>query len=253
MGSTATTATTNGVAPKITLYTNHGCPWAHRAHAALKELNLPYEEVIIDLDRPRDEWYLKINPRGLVPAMRYSNGLIDEIITESGIVSQFLADAHPSHLLPASHSSPTAPLVRARIAFFVDTYFTKVNPGLFALMGASTQEEKESKANDFVKAVEKEIEPLLKDADPFFGGSKELTMAEVLTASFIIRLFDFSDGEIFPTSLAAALEKLPAFSKWAKASITHESVTFIWDAQNMRKRTKERLPKYRAMAAAKAK
>lgn len=63
-------AATDGVTPKITLYTNHGCPWAHRAHIALKELQLPYEEVIIDLDRPRDEWYLKINPVGtLLPSV----------------------------------------------------------------------------------------------------------------------------------------------------------------------------------------
>lgn len=48
--------------PKIILYTNHTCPWAHRAHIALKELGLPYEEVIIDLDTPREEWYLKVNP-----------------------------------------------------------------------------------------------------------------------------------------------------------------------------------------------
>lgn len=53
---------TNGVSPKITLYTNHGCPWAQRAHIVLKELDLPYEEVIIDLDTPRPDWYLKINP-----------------------------------------------------------------------------------------------------------------------------------------------------------------------------------------------
>ncbi len=52
----------NGISPKITLYTNHACPWAHRAHIALKELGLPYEEVIIDLDTPREAWYLKINP-----------------------------------------------------------------------------------------------------------------------------------------------------------------------------------------------
>jgi glutathione S-transferase len=49
-------------APKIILYTNHLCPWAHRAHIALKELGLDYEEVIIDLDKPREPWYLEINP-----------------------------------------------------------------------------------------------------------------------------------------------------------------------------------------------
>jgi glutathione S-transferase len=49
-------------APKITLYTNHGCPYAHRAHIALKESGLEYEEVFIDLDQPREPWYLKVNP-----------------------------------------------------------------------------------------------------------------------------------------------------------------------------------------------
>lgn len=65
-------ATTNGhvngndvATPKITLYTNHRCPYAQRAHITLDELKLPYEEVIIDLDTPRPQWYLDINPRGL--------------------------------------------------------------------------------------------------------------------------------------------------------------------------------------------
>jgi glutathione S-transferase len=48
--------------PQITLYTNHRCPYAHRAHIALEELGLPFEEVIIDLTKPREPWYLKINP-----------------------------------------------------------------------------------------------------------------------------------------------------------------------------------------------
>lgn len=47
---------------KITLYTNHACPFAHRAHIALEELGLEFEEVIIDLDTPREPSYLEINP-----------------------------------------------------------------------------------------------------------------------------------------------------------------------------------------------
>jgi glutathionyl-hydroquinone reductase len=38
------------ISPKIILYTNRLCPWAHRAHIALKEIGLDYEEVTI---RPR--------------------------------------------------------------------------------------------------------------------------------------------------------------------------------------------------------
>lgn len=48
--------------PKIILYTNRGCPWAHRAHIALKESGLDYEEVTIDLTKPREPWYLDVNP-----------------------------------------------------------------------------------------------------------------------------------------------------------------------------------------------
>jgi glutathione S-transferase len=57
-----TNGTTNGDAPKLTLYTNHSCPYAHRAHIALKELGLQFDEVIIDLDKPREPWYLDVNP-----------------------------------------------------------------------------------------------------------------------------------------------------------------------------------------------
>ena len=118
--------------------------------------------------------------RGLVPAISFSNGVLDsEIVTESAIVVQFLADAVPSHLLPASHSSPTAALTRARIAFFVDAYFSKVYSKMFEAMCCTTEEDKMAKADEIAAAVEKEIEPLLENAAPFFGGSEQMTLAEV--------------------------------------------------------------------------
>jgi glutathione S-transferase len=166
MGSTTPT-------PKITLYTSYSCPWAHRSQIALKELGLPFITEIIDLSVPRTPEYLAINPRGLVPALDY-NGTI---LTESAIVSQFLVDTHPSHLEKTSSEAGGA-LQRAKINFFVDTYFTKVNSLFFGVLRA-TGEEKEKAAGDFVDAIVKEIEPLLLDAKPFFGGSSRLTLAEV--------------------------------------------------------------------------
>ena len=126
----ATTNGTNGeqiAAPKITLYTNHMCPYAHRAHITLEELKLPYEEVIIDLETPRPQWYLDINPRGLVPSIKYTvPGVYDEeILTESAIVSQFLVDSFPGHLMPPTRGgTPDAPMKRARSNFFVDTWWS---------------------------------------------------------------------------------------------------------------------------------
>lgn len=118
--------------------------------------------------------------RGLVPAIAFSNGIIEnEIITESGVVTQFLVDVRPSHLLPASQHDPLAPLKRARIAYFVDTWSSKVMPFMYATMKIQDVSEKEAKGTEWSETIGKEIEPLLEGASPFFGGSDKLTLAEV--------------------------------------------------------------------------
>ncbi|KAL1983354.1 hypothetical protein VTN96DRAFT_10413 [Rasamsonia emersonii] len=224
--------------PKIILYTNHSCPWAHRAHIALKELGLPYEEVIIDLDTPREPWYLQVNPRGLVPSLSYNGN----IITESAIVAQFLADAHPSHLLPPSNSTENA-LYRARLAFFVDAFFSKVIPHFWAGVRAASAEERDEAAQALVGAVTKEIEPLLEEGKgPFFGGSDRLTLAEVLTGSFLLRITSFSKPEygLLSAKLPSLLDQVPKFKRWAEATVQHPSVNFIWDEEKVATRTKKK-------------
>lgn len=231
--------------PNITLYTNHGCPWAHRAHIVLKELGLSYKEVIIDLSRPRDPWYLDINPRGLVPAIDF-NG---QVITESGIVSQFLVDAYPSHLLPAAGTTQNA-FTRARIGFFVDTWFTKAGSFWYQILRQEDAAEKERLSKELVAVVSKEIEPLLKDASPFFGGSDKLTLAEALTAPFILRLYRFTANGLLPHSLVAGFDALPHFSKWASHAIRAESVTYIWDEPTIIANTKKRIESMKSQATA---
>jgi glutathione S-transferase len=72
---------------------------------------------------------------------------------------------------------------------------------------------------------------------------------QVLTASFIIRLYDFADDIILPSSLPKALDKLPNFSKWAKACTSQDSVTYIWDKEERRQRVRDRLPQARERLA----
>lgn len=236
--------------PKITLYTNHGCPYAHRAHIALAELNLPYSEVIIDLSKPRPQWYLDLNPRGLVPTIAYSvPGIFDkeELVTESGVISQFLADAFPGPFLPASKESPTSALQRARVNFFVDAWNSKVSPHMFPMFIAGEAEAKEDFAAKIAAAVEKEIEPLLANAGPFFNGSEELTLAEAYVAPFLVRLYDSSeDGKLAPNSLVEKFEGLPNFARWAKVVRARPSVTGIYDAKAVLETTKAKCVEWRA-------
>lgn len=217
-------------------------------------MKLDYEEVFIDLATPREQWYLDINPRGLVPTIKYTvEGIHDnEIVTESAIVAQFLADSFPSPLLPASRGDPTAALRRARIAFFADTFNTKANAALWPIvMSSADAETKEKQTLDWIATVKKELEPLLADAGPFFGGSTELTLAEVLTAPFVLRWEALSkDGSLIPKIFWEQLSALPNFSRWAKAVKERPSVTKIWDESKIVDGMKKTIEKRKAAAAA---
>ncbi|KAF4979927.1 hypothetical protein FZEAL_3969 [Fusarium zealandicum] len=229
----------------ITLYTSHKCPFAHRAHIVLAELGLRHKEEIIDLDTPRSPEYLRVNPRGLVPSLSY-NG---EIITESAIVAQFLADTYPSSLLPAS-SDPKGPLARARVNFFADAWSSKIlGPWFKSVYGSTSASLADEAVDELAASIVKEIEPLLADAAPFFNGSEKLTLAEAIVGPFVVRLFSWAKHGLVPASLVERLEKdAPSFSKWAQAVIKHPSVLSIYDEDKMVNDTKERIAKLRARA-----
>lgn len=227
--------------PKIKLYTSRGCPWAHRAHIILAELNLPFEEETIDLAVPRTPEYLKVNPRGLVPSLAYDG----EIITESGIVAQFLADAHPSHLLPTSDAEGGA-LRRARVNFFADTFVSKLLP-LWTKAYLAEAGELDALRTQFSDVVLKELEPLLADAGPFFGGSEKLTFAEVLSGSFVVRLVTFPKYGLVPEDFFTQLaDKTPNFFKWAQAVAKHPSVTGSFDEEKIARLSKAKIDSIKA-------
>ena len=99
-------------------------------------------------------------------------------------MSQFLADAHQSHLVPPSTGAENA-LHRARVNFFADTFITKALPHIFGGWRAQTDSEKDNVAEALVAAVVKELEPLFnwdEKKGPFFGGSEKVTLAEVSLA-----------------------------------------------------------------------
>ena len=75
-------------------------------HIALLEAGLPYELVKVDLRAKKlenGEDYLKVNPKGQVPALGFDSG---EIVTEGPVIVQMMADrAAAKALAPARDSS----------------------------------------------------------------------------------------------------------------------------------------------------
>lgn len=118
--------------------------------------------------------------RGLVPAMRIASPQIggEHILIESHIIVQFLADIIPGSISPPSNN-PIGAIYRARLNYFIDTWNTKVGTFMFNMFRATTSQAKESLSREWVAAIKKEIEPLLGDAKPYYGGSPKMTLAEV--------------------------------------------------------------------------
>ena len=154
---------------------------------ALNELDLAHEAVHIDISVPRPEWYLKLNPRGQVPTLVYEGS----VLVESAAVVRFLADSHPSHLVKTS-GEPGGALERHRFAVFVQRF----EAGAWAafqrlLMAAGTGAAAEAQAalsDEVLGALERDAEPGLEDAGPFFAGRERVTLVEVGIPVFSLAL-----------------------------------------------------------------
>jgi glutathione S-transferase len=185
---------------KITLYTAHHCPFAHRVQIILRELNLEFETCLVDITVPRTPSYLSINPNGMVPALAYN----DLVLTESGLICQFLADTYPSHLVTAS-SAPEGALQRFKIGYFVDTYSSKAHKFFDSVVFSHSAEVKAEMARKYVDAVVGFVEPLLAGSGPFFGGSDRLTLIEVSKRSPKFMLVD--EGRILMVMLHLGIDR----------------------------------------------
>src|SRR5260370_7638038 len=75
-------------------------------HIALCEAGLPYDLVKVDLKAKKLENgddYLKINPKGQVPALALDSG---ELVTEGPVIVQMIADrVAAKNLAPARHTA----------------------------------------------------------------------------------------------------------------------------------------------------
>jgi len=88
--------------PKIQFYHNFLSPFSRAVHMTLKALDIPFDLHPIDLAKgeQRSEEYLKINPKGKVPAIKIG----DFCMSESRAIATFLvsqyADEDHKHLYP---------------------------------------------------------------------------------------------------------------------------------------------------------
>ena len=98
--------------PDIVLYTS-GTPNGQKASITLEELGLPYEVQNIQISKnvQKEDWYLKINPNGRIPALVDKTPSTDgkpreKRIFESGAMMLYLCERYdPEHKLSYPYDS----------------------------------------------------------------------------------------------------------------------------------------------------
>lgn len=110
-------------------------------HIALSELEIKYNLSKLNLkegEQKKPE-YLKVNPKGYVPALRLDNG---EVLTEAPVILQYLADQKPEKkLIPAMNTKERYKAMEW--LNFVTTEMHKGFGGYFALPRLSESTAKE--------------------------------------------------------------------------------------------------------------
>lgn len=160
------------------------CPYAQRTHIALKELCLPFDMTEVT-GMPKPDWYLKINPRGKVPALRVPTADY-AVIYESSICNEFLCDyatklQHDHNLLPED------PFLRASIRLLndhCDNTFAKTQFTFLMNKDDTKDDELCAEMEDALSAYE---DALVESKGPYLLG-KDFTLADVHVFPFLQRL-----------------------------------------------------------------
>jgi glutathione S-transferase len=135
----------------ITLYTSP-TPNGHKASVTLEELGLAYDVKPVDLgkNQQKEEWFLKINPNGRIPAI-VDRDAGDFAVFESGAIMIYLAEK-AGRLLPADAKG------RSRVIQWLMFQMGGVGP----MMG---------QANVFFRYWPEKIQPVI---DRYQGESRRL-------------------------------------------------------------------------------
>ncbi|MER9893625.1 glutathione S-transferase family protein [Mesorhizobium sp. M0119] len=92
---------------KLILVSHHLCPYVQRAAISLREKDVPFERIAVDLAN-KPAWFKAISPLGKVPLLRVEHDGQETVIFESLVILEFLEETQPNPL------HPTDPYARAR-------------------------------------------------------------------------------------------------------------------------------------------
>jgi glutathione S-transferase len=167
-------------------------------HIALLEAGLPYELVKVDLKAKKLENgddYLKVNPKGQVPALGLDNG---ELLTEGPVIVQMIADkASAKNLAPGRDSAE-----RYKLQEWLNFITTELHKNFGPMFSPVLADDAKSFFKDRVMSKFKYVDGALAGRDYVMG--KQFTVAD----GYLFTMLSWADRMKFDLS---ALPNLLAY------------------------------------------
>lgn len=194
----------------LTLVSHLLCPYVQRAAIALREKDVAFERVVIDLANKPD-WFLKISPLGKVPLLRVPRPDGSEsILFESNVICEYIEETQAG---PRLH--PEDPLERAEHRAWME-FGSSILADLWGYETTRDAEVFEQKRQALAAKFER-VEAELGNG-PFFAGQRFSLVDAVFAPIFrYFELFDdLHDSHVF--------DRTPKVSAWRRALRERPSV-----------------------------
>jgi glutathione S-transferase len=194
----------------LTLVSHLLCPYVQRAAIALREKDVAFERVVIDLaDKPA--WFLEISPLGKVPLLRVPRPDGGEtILFESNVICEYIEETQPG---PRLH--PEDPLLRAEHRAWME-FGSAILVDLWGYETTRDAEVFEQKRQALAAKFER-VEAAL-GAGPFYAGERFSLVDAVFAPVF--RYFELFD-ELHDSH---AFDRTPKVRAWRQALRERPSV-----------------------------
>ncbi|KAF3765402.1 glutathione transferase omega-1 [Cryphonectria parasitica EP155] len=170
------------------LYSGWFCPFVQRAWITLEEKKIPYRYQEINPYK-KEPSFLKLNPRGLVPALGVPTPDGPQSLIESGIICEYLDETFPQNppfLLPRED-----PFRKAKLKISIDYVTSRIIPAFHRFLQHTP--EKPYTLDEARKEFLHTLVTWIRDADPtgpFFAG-EEFSLPDVVLAPWAVRLWVF--------------------------------------------------------------
>ena len=177
----------------LKLYGGWFCPFVQRAWLVLQEKHIPYQYIEIN-PYHKEESFLALNPRGLVPTLVCPNGPDGKTrkpLYESSVICEYLNEYYDDVEMYGPNLYPSDAYERARCKIWIDFICTRIVPSFYRF--CQHQPHSPYTLGEARKDFLGYLKIFIREADgdgPYFLG-QQYSMVDIMLTPWLLRLWIF--------------------------------------------------------------